>query len=127
FNEGEDDQELFPPSDVALLRDMQNEYNRSRQGKREHRKAARPRFATRRGSLNDEDKKRLVSAEPFDVVEVNPQSDQFDVAKEIQVVPMPGVDPNLYDVGETYTDMQLVVGTSPTGVGATPRSGTATG
>ncbi|HRP25403.1 hypothetical protein [Thauera sp.] len=127
FNEGEDDQELFPPSDVALLRDMQNEYNRSRQGKREHRKAARPRFATRRGSLDDEDKKRLGSAEPFEVVEVNPQGDQFDIAKEIQAVPMPGVDPNLYDVGETYTDMQLVVGTSPTGVGATPRSGTATG
>jgi hypothetical protein len=127
FNEGEDDEELFPPSDVALLRDMQDEYNRSRQGKREHRRAARPRFATRRGSLDDESKEKLAAADPFDVVEVNAQSDPFDIAREIQAIPVPGVDPNLYDVGEIYSDMQLVVGTSPTGVGASSKGETATG
>ena len=127
FNEGEDDKELFPPSDVTLLRDMQDAYNTSRQGKKEHRKAARPRFVSARGALTDEDKEKLAQSAPFDVTEVNPIGDNLDVSKLIQPVPMPGVDPNLYDVGEVYTDMQLVVGTSPTGVGATPRSGTATG
>ena len=127
FNEGEDDSELFPPSDVALLRDMQDDYNRSRQGKREHRNAARPRFASQRGALTDTDKQKLGQAEPFDVIEVDAMSDPFDISRVIQPIPMPGVDPNLYDVGEVYTDMQLVVGTSPTAAGATARSPTATG
>jgi hypothetical protein len=127
FNEGEDDKELFPPSDVALLRDMQNEYNRSRQGKREHRIAAKPRFVSLRGALDDESKLNLAKMEPFDVTEVNDLGDKGDISKIIQAIPMPGVDPNLYSVEEIYSDMQLVVGTSPSGVGATARGETATG
>jgi hypothetical protein len=127
FNEGEDDKELFPPSDVALLRDMQADYNTSRQGKREHRRAARPRFVSVRGALDDESKTLLSDSEPFSVTEINLTGDNTDVAKVIQAIPMPGVDPNIYDVGEIYTDMQLVVGTSPSNVGATAKGETATG
>jgi hypothetical protein len=32
FNECDDEKELFPPSDVRLMRDMQLEYNRCREG-----------------------------------------------------------------------------------------------
>lgn len=44
FNEVEDEDTLFPPSDAYLLRSMQDSYNKARQGKNTHRYAARPRW-----------------------------------------------------------------------------------
>lgn len=127
FNEGEDPEQIVPPSDVALLYDMQKEYNRSRQGKREHRQAARPRFVTPRGAFDEEATERLRNMRPFDVVEVNQMGDSPDVAKLLQPIPMPGVDPNLYDTNEIVADMGLVVGASPTNAGSSPNDTTATG
>lgn len=121
FNEVEDEKNLFPPSDVRLIKDMQDEYNRSRQGKREHRMAARPRFATPKGVLDDEDKTNLGSAEPFTVTEVN-LPPEGDIKKAIQAVPVPGVDPNLYETGETMTDVQLVAGAQEAQFGAVAKA-----
>ncbi len=110
FNDLEDPDDIFPQADVELIEDQQKEYNRSRQGQREHRFAARPRFASAKGTLDDEGKGQLHSAMPFDVVELNVLSDNFDVAKILQPVPVPGVDPNLYETGPIFEDLQLVVG-----------------
>jgi hypothetical protein len=127
FNEGEDPDQLFPPSDVSLLIDMQQEYNYSRQGKHEHRKAARPRFVSFKGGLDDEEKDALQVAKPFSVTEINPQGENPDVSKAIQALQVPGVDPNLYDTGEIMQDVEAVVGTSRSGMGATANGETATG
>jgi ribosomal protein L29 len=127
FNEGEDPDQLFPPSDVSLLIDMQEEYNRSRQGKREHRRAARPRFASRKGAFDDEAKLAFEEALPFSVTEENPQGENFDINKEIQAIQIPGVDPNMYDTGEIMQDVELVVGSSRSAMGATAGGETATG
>lgn len=128
FNEGEDTKNLFPLSDVSLLYDMQMEYNRSRQGKREHRRAARPRYVTPSGTLSDESKLALEGSTPHSVTEVNNTMGQnFDIAKVLQVVPVPGVDPNLYDTNEIVSDMNLVAGTSPTAMGTPSKTETATG
>lgn len=126
FNEVEDPEQLFPPSDVALILHMQLEYNRSRQGKREHRQAARPRFMSRKGALDDEAKEGLGNAEPFSVTEVNPTDGDPDLSKLVQAIPVPGVDPNLYDVNEIMQDMQMVVGRSPAQIGPSGKA-TATG
>jgi len=109
FNAVESEDELFPPSDATLLLDQQREYNRSRQGKREHRQAARPRWTYANGAFDEEDVKQLQSAEPFDTIGLNidPQSD---INKMLQSVPVPGVDPNLYDVNEIWADFQIVAG-----------------
>jgi len=56
FNEVEHKDVLFPPSDIKLLMPMQNEYNRARQGLREHRRANRPKYAAPAGMLEDADK-----------------------------------------------------------------------
>lgn len=110
FNEVEDEDKLYPPSDVELLRPMQHDYNQSRQGKREHRQAARPRFvASKFAQLSDEDKALLTAAAPFTVTELNIDN-ETPIADVLQVIPMPGVDPNLYDTGETFQDVQLAVG-----------------
>ncbi len=127
FNEVEDPTTPIPRSDVSLIRDMQDEHNRSRQGKREHRQAARPRFGTPKGALDDEDRRRLANSNPFDVLEFNMIGDQFDMSKVLQAIQVPGVDPNLYDTNETQGDLFLVVGTSPSQMGGASKGDTATG
>lgn len=118
FNAIENEDEAFAPSDVALLKDMQTEYNRSREGKREHRIAARPKWLYPRGVFSSEmDIKNIGKMKPFEALplDVDPQTKMTDV---FQAFPVPGVDPNLYDVNEIFTDMQLVGGMQEAGYGA---------
>jgi hypothetical protein len=53
FNEV--DGRVYPISDVSLIRPMQRELNRSRQGLREHRFANRPKMAYAEGVLSEDD------------------------------------------------------------------------
>jgi hypothetical protein len=53
LNEGYDDRAPYPQSDIDLLRDMQLELNRARQGLREHRRANRPKTAVAAGVLEE--------------------------------------------------------------------------
>jgi hypothetical protein len=124
FNEVESEDELFPPSDVFLLYDMQNEVNRSRQGKREHREAARPRWTYPNGSIEEEDVERLKRMKPFDAIGLNVDP-STDMKKVFQTMPVPGVDPNLYDTGEVIGDAQLVVGAQTASLGG-PSNASAT-
>lgn len=122
FNQVESEDELFPPSDVTLLLDMQREYNRSRQGKREHRQAARPRWVFPNGALGDEeDPMRLKNMKPFEALglDMDPAAKISDI---FQAFPVPGVDPNLYDTGEIFTDMQLVGGAQEANYGGVSKS-----
>jgi hypothetical protein len=119
FNAVEDpDDSVFPPSDVTLMEDQVMDYNRSRQGQREHRKAARPRYVTPSGFLNDESKAALANAEAFEVVEVNVGIDAK-IDSLIQLVPMKGVDPNLYETNTIFTDIQMSVGAHENQFGGT--------
>jgi cytochrome c556 len=110
FNEVESDKELFPPSDVGLILDMQSEYNRSRQGMREHRQAARPRWVFPNGVLDEQDRAQLGNSAPFTAMGLNIPSESK-IADILQPVPIAGVDPNLYETGQIFQDIQLVVGT----------------
>ncbi len=121
FNEVEDEDELFPPSDVRLIQDMQAEYNRARQGQREHRQAARPRYITPSGVLGDEDKQALSGAKPFSVTELNIDI-ETDMRQVLQAVPTSGVDPNLYETGQIMTDIQLVAGAQEAQFGAVAKA-----
>lgn len=121
FNEVESEDELIPPSDVHLLLDMQSEHNRSRQGKREHREAARPRWVYPNGAIDNEDVAKLKTIKPFEAIGLNVDP-ATDMAKMFQTVPVPGVDPNLYDTNEAFTDAQLVVGAQEAQMGGTSSS-----
>jgi hypothetical protein len=111
FNAVESENSLFPPSDVRLVRSQQQDYNGSRQGMREHRQAARPRWVYPNGVFEDEDVEALKTQKPFDAIGIN-LPDQADISKILQAVPVPGVDPNLYETNQLFTDIQLVVGSS---------------
>lgn len=111
FNAVESEEELYPPSDVSLMMDMQREHNRSRQGMREHREAARPRWVYANGSFgNEEDPLVLKNLRPFQAagLSMDPAAKIGDI---LQAIPVPGVDPNLYETGQIFGDTQLVVGT----------------
>lgn len=116
FNEVENEKELFPPSDARLMMHQQAELNRSRQGQREHRIAARPRFVIKTGALDEKDYARLGSAEPFDVIPINLTADQS-INQAMEAISIPGVDPNLYETGPVFQDMQLVVGSQQATLG----------
>jgi hypothetical protein len=111
FNDVENDSELFPPSDVSLMMPMQQEYNRSRQGMREHRQAARPRWGYANGIFDDDDIDAFKSARPFDAFALNIDP-QTKLADALQAIPVPGVDPNLYETQPIFADTELVVGSS---------------
>lgn len=126
FNQIEDSEEVFPPSDVELIESAQIEYNRLRQGLSEHRKAARPRFMSSRGAMTEDDKEGMATAEPFTVLELDGLNPGEDLSTKLQPFQMPGVDPNLYLVAEAFQDVQLTVGASESSFGMAGKA-TATG
>lgn len=115
----------FPPSDIEMIRFMQDEYNRARQGLRDHRIAARPKWATGRGMLSsgtgDEmgDLERLTQADAHTVVELEGLAPGQKIEDVLQLIRHPGVDPNMYDVAPIFADMGRVTGMQGADMGAT--------
>lgn len=118
-NEVYDEQVVYPPSDVALLMDMQKEINRARQGLREHRRAARPRTFAKQGALTEEDKKKITTSQAHALVEVSSLQDDQKITDVVFPFAGSGVDPNLYDTTPSYTDLMRVTGTQEANLGGT--------
>ena len=125
FNEIEHKDLLYPPSDIKLLAPMQHEYNRARQGLREHRRANRPKYAVPAGMLEDEDKEKLQNPPANAVLELQALVAGQKVDDVIQPVKQIGIDPNLYEVRTIFDDVQLVVGQQEANFGQVSK-GTAT-
>lgn len=125
FNECEHEDEIFPPSDVRLMKDMQLEYNRARQGLREHRIAARPKTVVSSGMLDEEDKNKLENHPANAVIEINGLQPGQDVKTVLQAFTGPGLDPNLYEINPIYEDVMRTTGVQEANLGGTS-SGTAT-
>jgi hypothetical protein len=125
FNECEHEDEIFPPSDVRLMKDMQLEYNRARQGLREHRIAARPKTIVSAGMLDAGDIAKLADHPANAVIEVNGLQPGQDVKTVLQPFTGPGLDPNLYEINPIYEDVMRTTGVQEANLGGTS-SGTAT-
>jgi hypothetical protein len=122
FNECDNEAELFPPSDVRLVRDMQLEYNRCREGLKEQRIAARPFTAVVSGSLDEEDLTKLSERAANDVVELNALQPNQDIKNLLQAYAGPGIDPNLYEVNPVYEDILRTTGIQEANLGGTSNS-----
>lgn len=122
FNNIESDAKLFPRSDVFLIRDQQREINRQREGLRKHRIANRPKYIAPRGSLEEEDKDRLENHEDSSIIEINNLKIGQNSAEIVQPMKMAGIDPNLYDVQQSYDDMLRVIGSQEANLGGTSNS-----
>jgi hypothetical protein len=125
FNEVENEEEKFPPSDVWLMRHPQKDVNRARQGLREHRNANRPKYITSSSALEEDDKRKIAQSEAHAIIELQGLQPGEDVAKKIQKFDHTGIDPNQYQVEEHHKDILRSVGSSEAAMG-TPSGGTAT-
>lgn len=109
FNETEHYEEIYPLSDVEQAKDIQEEYNRSREALREHRIAARPYWVEGIG-LSDEEKANLSNHPAHAVVSLPTLGTGQKVEDLLQRGPTAPIDPNLYELESHFTDLTRVVG-----------------
>jgi hypothetical protein len=126
FNEVDHETRVFPPSDVKLIADMQMEYNRSRQGMREHRRAARPKTVVASGMVDQEDLEKLSNHPDNAIIELNGLQPGQKVDDLLQAYRGPPIDPNLYETEQNFTDMMRVSGIQDANIGAPGGSPSAT-
>jgi len=121
FNEVEDEQDIFPPSNVEVLRAQQLEINRSREALRQHRIGARPGTWGSTGFLQEEDKDRLETRRTHEHIELKiPPGTK--IADVLQQIPHQGVDPALYEVDSIFTDVLRSTGDQEANFGGTSDS-----
>lgn len=122
FNDIEDEKEIFPPSDVYVLRHPQREYNSSRQGLREHRLANRPRYVSAAGAMEEADRKAIGSSAPHTVIQLNALRDGQSVDSLFQQIKTAAIDPNLYETSSAMDDVYRSVGAQEANLGGTSGS-----
>jgi hypothetical protein len=105
----ETDQNLFPISDVTMLRPMQEEHNRSREALRQHRIANRPGYVGAAGILAEDDKGKLATHAESEFIELQIPS-SMSVEQVLQRKPTVPIDGAVYDTSPFFEDMQRVVG-----------------
>jgi len=115
----EDEDSIYGPSDIETMAPMQNEFNKSRQGLSEHRRAARPKLAYVDGSLDDEDVALLRNHPAFSVLPMKGLTSGQRIEDLLQPIPTPGVDPNLYVTNHIVDDVELTLGVQEALLGAT--------
>ena len=119
FNGIEDEKELFPPSDVRLMRDMQLEYNRCREGLKEQRIAGRPFIGVVSGALDENDLDKISNRAANAVIELNALQPNQDIKQLLQAYAGAGIDPNLYEVNPVYEDILRTTGIQEANLGGT--------
>jgi hypothetical protein len=119
FNEVENEKELFPPSDVSLMRDQQMEYNTSREGLKQHRVAARPFIAIGGGVMDGEEIEKLEKRKANDIIELTALQPNQDIKQLLQAFAGAGIDPNLYEVNPVYEDILRTTGIQEANLGGT--------
>ena len=119
FNEVEDEEEIYPPSDVHFLKHPQREYNNARQGLREHRKANRPKYFAKKGALEEEEKTALEGAPAHAVIELKGIEDKMTIEQLIQPYKGVPIDVNLYETQSIMRDVLFGVGSQEADLGQT--------
>ena len=125
FNDAESEEKLYPLSDVHQLRHVQQEYNRSREYRRLHREANKPKYIVMKGKLSEADKKLLESHPPHAVLELDGLDANVNVSNIIQPFKPAPIDPALYETNSEMEDVLRTVGAQEANVGGMA-GGTAT-
>ena len=113
------DGQVFPPSDVSLIRPMQRELNRARQGLREHRLANRPKMAYAEGILSEDDIEALKTHPVNALISIAGLQPGQDINAVIQAIKGSPLDPNLYEVNPIWEDLMRAVGVQEADLGGT--------
>jgi hypothetical protein len=127
FNDIEDPNDIYPPSDVEIVRPMQLEYNRAREGLREHRIANKPGYIAARGVLNEEGKRDLANHLPNELLELDIPADAVkEIEKYLAAKPTVPIQPEVYDTEYVFVDFQRVAGDQAANLGGASGDVTAT-
>lgn len=119
FNQSENEKSPFGLSDVGAAMHMQQEYNQSREARRQHRISALPRYVVPAGRLSDADKVNLATAVPNTVIELQQMSPADKMPDILQRVPAAEIDERLYETETIFADIQRAVGTQEANFGNT--------
>lgn len=117
FNETESEQSLYPFSDTHDLKPVQGEYNRSREYRRLHREANKPKYVAVKGRLSEADKSSFATAPAHSVIELTSlgQGEKIgDLVQRFQSVP---IDPALYETNTEMEDTLRIVGAQEANLG----------
>lgn len=125
LNEADSPDVVYPMSDVWLMRDQQREYNRLREGLREHRKQNRPLTVSATGVLSEDDKHVLENRPGYAHIELDGLQPGQRAQDLLQPMQFSGVDPNLYEVNPIFEDVLRTVGVQEANLGGLS-GGTAT-
>jgi hypothetical protein len=122
FNETEDPHDIFPPSDPWNARHIQNEYNRNREGLREHRMQNRPAYIAAQGSFEERDLDKLQTHASGEILTIAQLQVSEKIADKLMPKPIMAIDPKMYDVAENWNDILRVVGQQQADMGPTTSS-----
>lgn len=117
FNEV--DGRVYPLSDVSLIRPMQRELNRARQGLREHRIANRPKTVYSEGVLSEDDIEAFKNHPVNAMIAVAGLQPGVDINTVVQAMKGAAIDPNLYEVNPVFQDLMRAVGVQEADLGGT--------
>jgi phosphoribosylformylglycinamidine (FGAM) synthase PurS component len=126
FNDVESETDVFPDSDVYLLRHMQKDHNDNRQALREHRNRNRPGWVCSSGAIEEQDKTNLQSNIVNALIEVRGLTPGQDIKTMLQPKPTLPIDPNMYDTGFLEQDILWTVGAQEANFGPAGGDKTAT-
>lgn len=107
---GQQKASIFPPSDVQIAKSSQKEWNRTREGLREQRKANAPKYLTGKGWLTETDRDNLQNAVPNSVIEVEGAQPGQDIGKLLAPFQHAPIDPMAYDTAPLNQDIFLSLG-----------------
>jgi hypothetical protein len=121
FNETEcEDGEIYPPSDVELIKPMQREYNRSREALRQHRIASQPGHVGNKNAFsNENDVKKMANRTVHEVVLLEGLPPDAKISDVLTSIPLNPIDPNIYMVEHVFTDVQRATGDQAANLGGT--------
>jgi len=119
FNDMEDDDSIYPKSDVQLMKHPQMEHNRSRDALRAHRWASRPLYAAKRGAFEEDEAASIQQHAAHDIIFLSALGDGQKIEDIFSQVNKVGIDPNLYETNTIFDDLQKVVGSQETNFGGT--------
>lgn len=119
FNETElPDDQIYGQSDIDILKDSQKEYNRNRQGLRQHRVANRPQYiGILNGGADEEEMKSLEDLPTHGILPAKglpPGTKSTDIIVPITKLP---VDMALYDTSDVMMDFQVAGGFQDANIG----------
>jgi len=103
------DGQFYPLSDVALVKELQDEHNSARTRFAQHRDIAIPHWVGKRAEINEQDARRLQTANVGEISLIEGQPGQ-PVRASVEVFSPPPVDPAVYSTDHTERDIERVVG-----------------